>query len=58
MPEGDDYWALEPRCVLRPWYRRVGDESWSCLGCIGSYAFDSQIREAFMQTFRAGQPLK
>lgn len=53
MPEGSGYWALEPRCVLGLWYRKDASETWQCLRCTGSYAFDSLIREAFIRELRS-----
>lgn len=55
IPEGGHYWALEPRCVLGLWYRRAGEENWSCLRCMGVYAFESQMRDDWMRRFKAGE---
>lgn len=52
MPAGDGYWALEPRCVVRPWFRRKGRETWVCLTCCGN--FDTEIRDEFYERIRQG----
>lgn len=57
IPEGDGYWALEPRCVVGPWYRRPGAERWECLRCYGISAFSTQIEEEFLARLRASTPL-
>jgi hypothetical protein len=52
IPEGDGFWALEPRCVLRHWARAPGDEKWVCLGCYGTSPFERRILEEFFAALK------